>query len=221
MGKNAFTLAEVLITLSIIGVVAAMTMPTLIGKYNKMVWTNQLKKSYSTVSQGFQKMLADESAPDILSTSFVSERESLGKYLKTLNITNGDRNNAIAYYMENASGKVSNEDLSDELTEKYDKYNLADGSILYTYPSIDKKVYIDVNGNKGPNVVDRDLFYFYLEESGILKPFIAANVRSCAPRCVGSGPREICMKVCSDIPGLDIPGSGAARIMQAGWKMEY
>ena len=102
---KAFTLAEVLITLSIIGVVAAMTMPTLIGKYNKMVWTNQLKKSYSTVSQGFQKMLADESAPDILSTSFVSERESLGKYLKTLNITNGDRNNAIAYYMENASGK--------------------------------------------------------------------------------------------------------------------
>ena len=42
--RAAFTLAEVLITLGIIGVVAAMTMPSLITNYQKKVWTDQLKK---------------------------------------------------------------------------------------------------------------------------------------------------------------------------------
>lgn len=55
-----FTLAEVLITLGIIGVVAAITMPTLIQNHQKQVYVNQLKKTYSTLEQGFQKMLADE-----------------------------------------------------------------------------------------------------------------------------------------------------------------
>lgn len=44
---NAFTLAEVLITLGIIGVVAAMTLPALVQSYQKMVLKNQFKKSYA------------------------------------------------------------------------------------------------------------------------------------------------------------------------------
>ena len=60
MKKSAFTLAEVLVTLSIIGVVAAMTMPILIKNYQKHVLVNQLKKSYSVISQIFNKMMADE-----------------------------------------------------------------------------------------------------------------------------------------------------------------
>lgn len=43
--KVAFTLAEVLITLGIIGVVAAMTLPTLIANYQKRQTVVQLKKS--------------------------------------------------------------------------------------------------------------------------------------------------------------------------------
>ena len=42
--KYAFTLAEVLITLGIIGVVAALTMPALIGHYKKVQTIAQLKK---------------------------------------------------------------------------------------------------------------------------------------------------------------------------------
>lgn len=58
--KKAFTLAEVLITLGVIGVVAAITLPTLIQQYNKVVWVNQLKKSVSMLEQGFQKAMADD-----------------------------------------------------------------------------------------------------------------------------------------------------------------
>ena len=49
--KNAFTLAEVLITLGIIGVVAAMTMPTLINKTNGAQYKAAFKKSLSALSQ--------------------------------------------------------------------------------------------------------------------------------------------------------------------------
>jgi len=60
--KAAFTLAEVLITLGIIGVVAAMTIPTLISNYQKRAWTAQLQKSYAMLNQGFRRMLADDNA---------------------------------------------------------------------------------------------------------------------------------------------------------------
>ena len=49
--KAAFTLAEVLITLGIIGVVAALTMPALISNHRKSVVENKLKKFYSSMSQ--------------------------------------------------------------------------------------------------------------------------------------------------------------------------
>ena len=56
---NAFTLAEVLITLGIIGVVAAMTLPTLIAKYQEQVTINHLLKTYSMLSQAVQRMQTD------------------------------------------------------------------------------------------------------------------------------------------------------------------
>lgn len=51
MKKCAFTLAEVLITLGIIGVVAAMTIPTLIANIRSQQYRSRLKKAVSTLSQ--------------------------------------------------------------------------------------------------------------------------------------------------------------------------
>lgn len=62
--KPAFTLAEVLITLGIIGVVAAMTLPTLIGKYRKTVTVNKLKKAYAEVSQAIKLSEAENGMLD-------------------------------------------------------------------------------------------------------------------------------------------------------------
>ena len=57
--KTAFTLAEVLITLGIIGVVAAMTMPSLIQNYQKKRTVTQLKATYSILAQAFEHAKAD------------------------------------------------------------------------------------------------------------------------------------------------------------------
>ena len=52
--RSAFTLAEVLITLAIIGVVAAMTIPTLISKHQERQIVSHLTKAYATVSNAFK-----------------------------------------------------------------------------------------------------------------------------------------------------------------------
>ncbi len=57
--KHAFTLAEVLITLGIIGVVAALTMPTLIANHRKTVAETRLAKFYSTMNQAIKMAEAD------------------------------------------------------------------------------------------------------------------------------------------------------------------
>ena len=61
--KAAFTLAEVLITLGIIGVVAAMTLPSLIQNYHEKQRVTQLKKAYSVMQNAF--LMAQEEYGDV------------------------------------------------------------------------------------------------------------------------------------------------------------
>ena len=57
--KNGFTLAEVLITLGIIGIIAAITLPSLIGHYKQKVLQEQFKTAYSLLQQAYLKIQAD------------------------------------------------------------------------------------------------------------------------------------------------------------------
>ena len=58
--EKGFTLAEVLITLGIIGVVAAMTMPTLVNNSRNQECRAGLKTGYSLISNALTAMRADE-----------------------------------------------------------------------------------------------------------------------------------------------------------------
>ena len=57
--QNAFTLAEVLITLGIIGVVAAMTIPILMTNIAGAKYRSQFKKTLSNLNQGIRTAQAD------------------------------------------------------------------------------------------------------------------------------------------------------------------
>lgn len=58
--RKAFTLAEVLITLGVIGIIAAMTLPTLVQNYQKNLTTNRLKHFSSLMQQAVQMRKKDE-----------------------------------------------------------------------------------------------------------------------------------------------------------------
>src|SRR5574344_2669193 len=64
----AFTLAEVLIVLGIIGIVAALTIPTLMANVQKQQYLTALKKFYSTQTEGFARMLAEENVEKLEDT---------------------------------------------------------------------------------------------------------------------------------------------------------
>lgn len=62
--NKGFTLAEVLVTLGIIGIVAAMTLPTLVNKYQEKVTVTKLKKIYSVLSQAYLFSVQEYGTPD-------------------------------------------------------------------------------------------------------------------------------------------------------------
>lgn len=94
----AFTLAEVLITLGIIGIVAAMTIPTLQNNSQKTEYLTALKKAYAITNQALLQMSADMGCPgDLKCTGLftgnsggnnVSANQALGtefvKYFKVI-----------------------------------------------------------------------------------------------------------------------------------------
>ncbi len=63
--KFSFTLAETLITLTIIGVIAAMTVPTLSTKIQKHMWETKVKRAYSVLSNRTKIVLAEKGCEDI------------------------------------------------------------------------------------------------------------------------------------------------------------
>ncbi len=83
--KVAFTLAEVLITLTIIGVVAALTIPTLVQSYKKSVVETKLAKFYSVMNNAI-RMAEVEYGPQNTWMDYYEEGEvdedGIGKYDK-------------------------------------------------------------------------------------------------------------------------------------------
>lgn len=89
--KKGFTLAEVLITLGIIGVVAALTIPTLIQNYKKREVETSLEKIYSTVNQAIKKAELDYG--DYQTWEFGSVDSTIERYfipyLNVIKVENG------------------------------------------------------------------------------------------------------------------------------------
>ncbi len=113
-----FTLAEVLVTLGIIGVVAALTMPVLTAAYQKKVMVTRLQKFYSVFKQAANMKIAEDGALD---TSMINVARSpdqmmeffntnYAPYLRTLSVKKLERGIVAAlpdgsgFYMANCVG---------------------------------------------------------------------------------------------------------------------
>ena len=174
--KAAFTLAEVLITLGIIGVVAAMTMPSLIQNYQEKATVTKLKKCYSLVSQAYVSILNDEGGSDTLQAGDDLEMmEKFGKYLKyqkTCGRNKGCFPN-VTYKSVTGNGYSKWED---DTTDR-SRAILTDGTLImfnksamwgYEGNDLYAQIYVDINGFKGPNQLGRDFFYFYINPEKIV-----------------------------------------------------
>ena len=73
--KTGFTLAEVLITLGIIGIIAALTLPVLIANHKEKQTVTKLKKVYSTFSNAYIQAINEYGTPDMWD-NFAYEQET-------------------------------------------------------------------------------------------------------------------------------------------------
>src|SRR5574344_1509496 len=195
--RTAFTLAEVLIVLGIIGIVASMTIPTLMNKVAKQEYIAGLKKFYSTQMNGYAQLLADEGVQKLEDTSVFQSMTS-NCYIPSANVTYC--NNLKKYFRFSVVTAPSYQTYYLKGT-KDDDYTgkkvlaFADGSVMIVggfYKSASKAnetesaqiaadgghmyseqgyIWIDINGFKKPNTFGRDIFRFQLSGDGKLYPY--------------------------------------------------
>ena len=168
--KCAFTLAEVLITLGIIGVVAAMTIPTLISNHQKKQTVAQLKTAYSLFSRAIFRAAADNEAPVHWNyndaTSF--SNEYIFPYMNIIKDC-GFHSEAVFCYGNLDDEKNMLHLLNGDVVNSagYKSFILSNGMgvlIRLGHGSAGAtsfiKFYVDVNGKKGNNILGKDVFAF-------------------------------------------------------------
>lgn len=168
--KRAFTLAEVLITVAIIGIVAALTIPAFMNNYQENVNRNKLKNVYSLISEATKQMQADnQNALWCSITCNPQMRDMYYTYMPKAQ-NNGNVNLWIiggVYKMYKGNLHVA--------TFALPSITLPDGTILgfFSYPMALSSVkgltpysliYADVQGGKGPKMFGVDTFVFALQK---------------------------------------------------------
>ena len=166
-GKIAFTLAEVLITLGIIGIVAAMTCPTLVSKYRKAVVETSLKKTYSILTQMINRSEADNgSAVNWEWSSDIGNDIFFEKYFAPyLKITDKKVSGGSGRYFNvyDAYGDVA---YNFSRFGNGNWYTLSDGSAIMFYKNewgaklSSFKVVVPLGSKRSHMVVGKDVFSF-------------------------------------------------------------
>ena len=209
-----FTLAEVLITLGVIGVIAAMTLPTVIKNYQKQVTVNKLKKAYISVSNAVQMSKTVNGEVKDWDIKFDNKLQSasdfadkyLIPYMKVvkkcgINQT-GDCYHAVKYLngivasrRENSTSFYTNDGIL------YIVGNGINGKSIITTSYL---ITIDINGNNPPNVLGKDVFMFQLYvNEGIIKANFGESSNDLNKHCKSGASGYSC----------------SAKIIRDGWKI--
>ena len=232
--KAAFTLAEVLITLGIIGVVAAITLPTLIKNYQKQVYITQFKKSVVFVQNSYRKAIADEGVDSILDTQIAYKIS--GESTSASDFVYGIYPEKFASkfgYELFPINQLKNSPLKALKSTDIDYYIYSNGA-CFAFDSaqnpngyvIRLSTYIDVNCDKGPNKGGRDLFVLMLDPEAKIDYYGWGSWDD----------PELWQQICNDDTFNELIEPGditkdelslvfgtvcAARVISDGWKMNY
>lgn len=171
---KAFTLSEVLLTIGVIGIVAAMTLPGVIMAYKKQQTAVSLKKVYSTLLQVVRSSEADNE--EMRYWNFKDSDFLFDTYLKPyMNIlTDYKENDFPVEYIPFCYKSNSNCSYYGNLNNAR-KVILTDGTFLAISDYFignnlsGVSVFVDINGFKKPNRYGRDIFMLSLQpEFGVL-----------------------------------------------------
>ena len=160
-----FTLSEILITLGVIGVVSAMTLPVIIKNINNFQYKTAYKKAYSVMSQALLNMVNDDQfiwdGDTVMNANYDENFRLLSNYIKTTK-TCFENNANLCWYCDGEAGYYNSSAPNYTGCGK-SNYAFVDnsGTAYYMYANQHRTVVIDTNGNKAPNQLGRDRFVLY------------------------------------------------------------
>lgn len=181
--NKAFTLAEVLLTLTIIGVVAASVIPGLINNTKNSEYKAAYKKMFATISNMHNKFIMEQKIP------FAHSNEMMDEYKKNLNYTQYCSNAVAQGCWHNLADirTYAGKQIMSNSVSPYPGFILADGSLIgfsgfsddennYTTENIPylftsrtyKIMYVDINGFKKPNKIGVDIQVIDLRANQVL-----------------------------------------------------
>lgn len=217
--KSAFTLAEVLITLGIIGVVSALTIPTLVQNYQKKTFVTQLHKVYNELSNAAIRAANDSNATSLNETIYINPDNGaklfLEKYFKVIKSCDKSLTPCFASGYQKMDGTdfplmtpkyvaTINSGTAISFFESYFTYS--DEGQYHGYWQIQ----VDTNGAQGPNILGRDLFYLELYSDGKVAERYSSE---------GLYQERFCSE---DNESSNEYGLGClSQIIKDGWKMTY
>ena len=151
--KKGFTLAEVLVTLGIIGVVSAMTVPTLMQNYQRKSYVTQLHKVYNEFQQALVQYQTDKNALN-LTEAGLNSQANLNTFVSTyFRVVQTCSNSLTPCFPDQNS---------------YKKMNGTTLNTAYTVTNKIGNIMVDINGKQGPNILGRDLFTIAVYKNGAL-----------------------------------------------------
>ncbi len=191
----AFTLAEVLITIGIIGVVAALTTPVLVANYQKKAMSTKFKKVTNEFSSNVDMFITEEGATSLKGTSIFtgtlpngsSVTDGLANFIETkfkviMKCASGSSGCFAPQYRALSGSETKTSANICSATA----YKLADGSVVCVTKGTDSlSVTVDLNGISNPNAAGRDLFQFSVNNNAAPEPIGEAS--TCTTKATGEG----------------------------------
>ena len=237
--RFGFTLAEVLITLGIIGVIAALTIPTLVQNANERAIVVAVKKVYSILASAYTLAAQENGTPEqwgITGANNESGEIMINKIKPYMNVskdcsvtgTHGCFADGLIYKQLDGADwiLVNNAGKSILLTDGTGVYAVALANCDWPLGSgaflqaVCGDIVVDVNGFKSPNTLGKDVFLFYLTKYGIVPQGsqLETNTKfigSCLTSSGGFGNGWGCTAWVLDRENLDYVK--CPTILKAGW----
>ena len=172
----AFTLAETLVVMGIIGVVAALTIPNLNQSTGDREKVAKVKKVYSNLEDAFGRATAVYGPYDTWLNGLSTDEEKVTRF--------GQRITEFMKVSKNCgldgtgcfSSSVPTDLDGEKFDQSYDEFGyrviLADGtSVQFIVWPLAFRIRVDIDGpNKGKNQYGNDIFDFYMETDSLYKP---------------------------------------------------
>lgn len=235
INKKGFTLAEVLITIGILGVIAAVTLPALRADVDKNTWSSGLQTNIALLNTAFNQIMAEEDVSDMRDTTLWADyvkdtdvvesnddiKKEMDKYFK---ISKVDKNfpvntytlNNQTYSKDSARFYLGNSASLNILFKADRNFSPCTSEQTFCHPVAE--IVLDVNGDKKPNTMGKDMFLLLLGENGVVYPVGSDDVYNYSSKypkwnsasgCQGKNPNTINGEAC------------AGRVVEEGYKITY